>query len=125
MIYSAIDLSRAEVDALEGPSVIEFGASWCGVCRATQPHIDAAFAGHRTVRHLKIEDGPGRRLGRSFGVKLWPTLIFLRDGQEVARLVRPRDARTIADAVAQIDPPHPPREKARSREPGSSSPGSG
>jgi thioredoxin 1 len=37
------------------------------------------------VRHVKVEDGSGRRLGRSFGVKLWPTLVFLRDGREVAR----------------------------------------
>jgi len=47
------------------------------------------------VRHLKIEDGPGRPLGRSFRVKLWPTLVFLRDGVEVARVVRPADAKQI------------------------------
>jgi len=35
-------------------------------------------------------------------VKLWPTLVFLRDGQEVARLVRPQDAQEIADALQQI-----------------------
>jgi thioredoxin 1 len=101
--YTAIDLSRAEIDALDGANVIEFGTSWCGVCRATQPVIADALAHHPGVRHLKIEDGPGRPLGRSFGVKLWPTLIFLRDGKEIVRLVRPRDARTVGDAMAQID----------------------
>ena len=54
---------------------------------------------------MRIEDGPGRRLGRSFGVKLWPTFVFLRDGREVARLVRPRDPVAVAEAVARIDPP--------------------
>ena len=95
--------TRAEVDALEGATVLEFGTPWCGVCRATQPAIAEAFTGHARVRHLKIEDGPGRSLGRSYGVKLWPTLVFLRDGAEVARLVRPRDATSIRDALAQID----------------------
>jgi thioredoxin 1 len=97
--------ARDDVDALTGATVIEFGAAWCGVCRATQPAIAAALAQHPVVRHLKIEDGPGRPLGRSFGVKLWPTLVFLRDGRETARLVRPRDAATIDRALDAIDPP--------------------
>ena len=101
--YSPTPPTRAEVDALEGATVLEFGTPWCGVCRATQPAIAEAFTGHVRVRHLKIEDGPGRPLGRSYGVKLWPTLVFLRDGAEVARLVRPRDATSIRDALAQID----------------------
>jgi thioredoxin 1 len=103
--YSPTAPTRAEVDALEGATVLEFGTPWCGVCRATQPAIAEAFTGHGHVRHLKIEDGPGRPLGRSYGVKLWPTLVFLRDGAEVARLVRPRDATSIRDALAQIDAP--------------------
>ena len=70
---------------------------------AAQPLIAAVLASHPQWRHIKIEDGPGRRLGRSFGVKLWPTLIFLRHGREQARLVRPTDAAAIEQALAQID----------------------
>ena len=101
--YAPSDLSRSDVDALAGAAVLDFGTSWCGVCRATQPFIADAFAAHPAVRHMRIEDGPGRALGRSFGVKLWPTLIFLRDGRERARLVRPRDAQSIDRALATIE----------------------
>ena len=94
---------RAEVDALEGAVLLEFGTSWCGHCRRAQPLIAAALADHPGVRHLKIADASGRRLGRSFGVKLWPTLVFLREGKETARLVRPADAREIRAALAAID----------------------
>lgn len=99
-----LEPARTDVDAMEGPVVVEFGTSWCGICRAAQPAIERALASHPAVRHLKVEDGPGRPLGRSFRVKLWPTLVFLRDGKEVERLVRPRDARTIGDALRRIDP---------------------
>jgi thioredoxin 1 len=61
------------------------------------------MARHPGVRHLKIADASGRRLGRSFGVKLWPTLVFLRDGRELARLVRPGDAAAIGASLATID----------------------
>ncbi|TFW11650.1 thioredoxin family protein [Duganella callida] len=96
---------RAEVDALRGAAMLEFGANWCGHCMAAQAPLEQAYAGHDSVAHYKVEDGPGRPLGRSFRVKLWPTMIFLRDGQEVARLVRPLKASDIAAAFAQIDPP--------------------
>jgi thioredoxin 1 len=100
---SETELSRAEVDAFTGPVLLEFGTSWCGHCRAAQPRIAAALAAHPGVRHVKVEDGIGKRLGRSFGVKRWPTLVFLRDGVEVDRLVRPTEPTLIEQALDRVD----------------------
>src|SRR5690606_25354671 len=80
--YSPEQPERSEIAALAGPMVLEFGTNWCGYCRAAQPLVERALADYPGVGHLKVEDGPGRVLGRSFRVKLWPTLVFLRDGQE-------------------------------------------
>ena len=85
-----------------GASVIEFGTDWCGYCQAARPLIDQVLAEHPDVRHLKIEDGRGLRLGRSFGVKLWPTFVFFRDGSEIARVVRPRSVRELQEAMAKL-----------------------
>ena len=93
--------TRQEVDALTGPALLEFGTTWCGYCRSIQAPLAAALARHPQVRHIRIEDGRGRPLGRSFGVKLWPTLVFLEDGREVARLVRPSGS-AIKDALAAL-----------------------
>ncbi len=101
--YAAREPTRAEVDSLDGPTMIEFGTSWCGHCRMAQPLLAAALADRPRLRHLKIEDGSGRRLGRSFGVKLWPTLVFLADGRETDRLVRPTDSAQIERALDRLD----------------------
>src|SRR5262245_52049185 len=102
--YATTEPARGEIDSLEGATVIEFGAPWCGHCRAAQPLIATAFTNHQGVRHIKIEDASGRPLGRSFRVKLWPTLVFLSNGSEIARLVRPQNASVISDALRNIDP---------------------
>jgi thioredoxin len=90
------------MDSMAGPTLLEFGAAWCGHCLAARPLIEAALATQPGVRHIRIEDGPGRPLGRSYRVKLWPTLVFLRDGVEVTRLVRPTDPSDVTDALSTI-----------------------
>ena len=101
--YAPVAPSRAEIDAMKGPVVVEFGTDWCGFCRAAQPVIAAGLGASADIAHLKFEDGQGRPLGRSFGVKLWPTLVFLRDGGERSRLVRPADPRLIDAALAGLE----------------------
>ena len=101
--YAATEPTREEIDALQGPALLEFGSPWCGWCRRAQPLIADALAAHPGVRHIKIADASGRRLGRSFGVKLWPTLVFLRDGKEMSRLVRPDGGAAIRQALARLD----------------------
>ena len=97
---SAIEApSLVEVQALPGLVLLEFGTEWCGHCRAAQPLIAEALADRPPWRHLKVEDGPGRALGRHYRVRLWPTLVVLRDGQEVGRLVRPAAVQDVLTAL--------------------------
>jgi thioredoxin 1 len=81
--------SRAEIDASPGLVLLEFGQEWCGFCRALAPEVERLLAGRSDVRHVKVEDGPGRPLGRSLKVRVWPNLVFLRDGAVIAQLARP------------------------------------
>ena len=105
--YETTEPTRDDIDALPGVTVLEFGTPWCGHCIAAQPLIESVLTAATQVRHIKIEDGSGRRLGRSFRVKLWPTLVFVQDAAEVARVVRPADAVAVRDALARLvsDPP--------------------
>ena len=100
--YSDDAPAPEEVSAWRGSMVLEFGTNWCGYCQGAQPVIEEVLSELPNVPHVKVEDGPGRRLGRAFKVKLWPTLIFLKDGVEVARTVRPRSAEEIRQGVAAV-----------------------
>lgn len=103
LVYQDEEPSVTEVESFTGPVVIEFGNSWCGFCQAAHHFISAAMSEHPQIKHIRIADGRGKPLGRAFKVKLWPTLIFLRDGQEVARIVRPDSTDEISNALAQIE----------------------
>jgi thioredoxin 1 len=94
--------TREEIDRAEGPILLEFGAGWCPYCQALAPELAGLLREYPGVRHIKVEDGPGRPLGRSFRVKLWPNLVFLRDGQVVQQLARPRieEVRDALEALA-------------------------
>lgn len=93
--------TRDSIDASEGPVLLEFGAAWCGHCQALAPQLAALLEHFPEVRHIRVADGPGRPLGRSFRVKLWPNLVFLRDGQVVRQLARPT-AREVREGLEAI-----------------------
>jgi thioredoxin 1 len=84
--------TREEVDRLQGPVLLEFGADWCPYCQALQPGLKALLHEFPDVRHIRIQDGKGKPLGRSFRVKLWPALVFMRDGAVVQQAARPEAA---------------------------------
>ena len=81
--------TRAEIEALPGPVLLEFGASWCPHCQGLEPALSSLLDEFPTVRWIWVEDGKGKPLGRSFRVKLWPNLVFLKAGQVVMQLARP------------------------------------
>ncbi len=93
--YSADEPGPEEIDKLPGRALLEFGAPWCGHCREAAPAVQEVLSQRPELPHIKVYDGKGRPLGRAFGVKRWPTLILLQDGQEAARVVRPRTTAEI------------------------------
>ncbi len=94
-LYRACSLTRSELDARPGDLLLQFGVDGCGHCQRAEPGIAQALKDFPSLNHLRIEDGAGRPLGRSFRVRLWPTLVLLRDGQELDRLVRPTQSAQV------------------------------
>jgi len=103
LVYQASNPDPAALAQMSGTVLLEFGVDWCPHCQAAAAVIDAALAQRTSIRHLRVEDGRGRPLGRAYGVKLWPTLVLLRDGVEVGRLVRPVEAAAVTGLLADLD----------------------
>ena len=105
--YSSKHPTREAVAALPGNVVVEFGVDWCPHCQVAAGPVAAALGAAvadapGALQYLRLEDERTRPLGRSFKVKLWPTLLFLRDGVEVARVVRPTTAAEVMTGLEQL-----------------------
>lgn len=101
--YAEETFTFEQISELAGDTLLEFGAPWCGHCQAANSAIKEVVAEHSGLRHIKIYDGKGKPLGRAFKVKLWPTLIRLHDGTEVARLVRPLGSDEVRQLISKTN----------------------
>lgn len=100
--YQDENLSIDDVLNIEGYAILEFGANWCGHCKVAIPAAEQVLSKAK-LPHIKVTDGKGKRLGRAFKVKLWPTLILLKSGKEVARLVRPLHADEVRELLELME----------------------
>ena len=83
-----------EVMNSDKPVLLDFWASWCGLCRMVSPVIDE-IAGERSdikVGKINVDEQP--ELARQFGVMSIPTLIVMKNGQIVSKAAgaRPKNA---------------------------------
>lgn len=82
------------------PVLVDFFASWCGPCKMLTPEIDAlaeAYQGKALVAKVNIDDLP--ELASMYKVMSVPTLLIIKNGQEVKRMVGFRPRKEIGAAL--------------------------
>lgn len=80
--------------------LLKFSASWCGPCRTMKPIIAELEREESDVEFEEIDVDENQELSVQFGIKAIPTIVFIKDGKEVARLV---GLNSKANIKAQID----------------------
>jgi thiol-disulfide isomerase/thioredoxin len=79
------------------PVLVEIGASWCPPCRAMEPHIRSLAAERSSSLLVLAVDGDDvPTVAQRFGVQAYPTLIMMRGGREVGRIVGGMDKQNLA-----------------------------
>jgi thioredoxin 1 len=88
------------IEAQDKPVLIDFWASWCGPCRVQGPIVDQVSrqAGDKAVV-AKVNVDEEKELAARFGVQAIPTLVVLRRGREVQRLVGVQQAPALLAAL--------------------------
>jgi thioredoxin 1 len=73
--------------AMKGKAVVDFYADWCGPCKMISPVIEKLSKEMKDIRFCKVDVDNNQEYPEKFGVRSIPTVIFLKDGKEVERVV--------------------------------------
>lgn len=87
-------------DTEHGVVLVDFYADWCGPCRMMTPVLDKVakeVKGRAVIGKLDIDNA--QKIAAQFQVTSIPTLVLLKEGKEVGRLVGLRDEATIKQFI--------------------------
>ena len=94
-----------DADVLQSgqPVLVDYWAEWCGPCRMIAPlldELDKDYADKVQIVKVNVDDNPG--ISRNFDASSIPTLVFLRDGKPVDRVVGAQPEPALASTIDRL-----------------------
>src|SRR5438034_9202392 len=105
-VAEAIHLTEKNFDevlvATEGLVMVDFWAKWCGPGRAIAPVLEElaeASEGRVTLMKVNVDENPG--LAARYGIRSIPTILFVKDGAVIDRVVGAAPKTVLQDIVSR------------------------
>lgn len=76
-----------EVLKSEKAVLVDFYAEWCGPCKMLAPVIDQIAKENEDIKVAKINVDEAQELAEKYGVMSIPTLVVIKNGEEIKRQV--------------------------------------
>lgn len=107
-VVDATDATFAETTSTGSLVLVDLWAPWCGPCRMVAPVLEklaARYAGRLKVVKVNVDDNP--QIARTYDASSIPTLVMLKDGQVVGRVVGAQPEPALAQQIEPLLPPAP------------------
>ena len=98
------DSNYGEALVQNKPMVLDFGATWCGPCRRVSPIVQELadqYEGQVIVGKVNIEEDADD-LVAEFGIRNIPTILFMKDGQVVDKVVGAAPKSTLEEKLKAL-----------------------